>query len=209
MCFIIQYDIILKKGVDNVECTIISIVIIIVVIISMRNSKRLKENRDAHVKRRKSECKLFLQSNNFDATKIVNISNASSLYIDTKSRRFLIYDFAPNNNEEFRIYKYSDIINAELYEDGVVTQKASIGGALVGGVLAGGAGAIVGSQTTPNTKGTCKLMFVKLTVKDVENPYIQINLIKGKEYDKSDNEYLQILESANRAIATFSAMKES
>ena len=52
----------------------------------------------------------------------------------------------------YKIYKFSDILQCEVMEDGATTMKQSttgaIGRGLLGGLLAGGAGAIIGGVTT-------------------------------------------------------------
>jgi len=55
-------------------------------------------------------------------------------------------------------------------------------------------------------------MSVKITIKDVLNPHIQINIIDQKkdlEVKRGSKKYQSAIEMADQVIATFSAMKES
>lgn len=70
----------------------------------------------------------------------------------------------PTTLEKLRI-SYSDIIDYELLEDGAAIQEGGIGRAVVGGLIAGGAGAIVGS-TTRKTKDFCTSLAIKITVRN-------------------------------------------
>ena len=60
------------------------------------------------------------------------------------------------DGEKYRIYNYRDILSSEVLIDGnevVKTSRTSqIGGALVGGILAGGVGAIIGGLSAEQTK---------------------------------------------------------
>jgi hypothetical protein len=87
----------------------------------------------------------------------------------------------------FRTYKipFQNIIGVELIEDGAIISKKSatrtIGGAVIGGVLAGGVGTIVGglsgSSTQKNKVSTVK---VKILLRDISNPSLEINCFDSK-----------------------------
>lgn len=93
-------------------------------------------------------------------------------YFDDENRQFAI-----NKIKKENIYKYDDIVDFELLEDGDVVSSGGIGRALVGGALFGGAGAVVGAVTSKK-KQTCNNMKVKITVKNNDTAAIYINLIQ-------------------------------
>jgi len=80
-----------------------------------------------------------------------------------------------------QIYRYSDILEFELLENGSSVTKGGLGRALVFGALAGGVGAIVGGVTgSRKTANICESLSIKITVNNINNPAIFINLITSK-----------------------------
>lgn len=84
-----------------------------------------------------------------------------------------------------RSFAYNDILSVELLESGnVVSRKSTkgiIGRAIVGGVLAGGAGTIVGGLSAKNTeRRKVSSIVVKITLRDVVDPVL--NLIIFENY---------------------------
>lgn len=78
-----------------------------------------------------------------------------------------------------RVFSYDDILSVELQESGNTVSKKSttrtIGGAVLGGVLAGGAGAIVGGLSGSSTeRRKVSSIIVKVTLRDVSNPTLNI-----------------------------------
>ena len=68
------------------------------------------------------------------------------------------------------VYNFDNIVNVEIEIDGNSVASPSIGGAIIGGVLFGGAGAIIGSSNkTVNQK--IKNIALKIYVDDLKNPY--------------------------------------
>lgn len=101
----------------------------------------------------------------FEATKKVG----NYISIDETKRQFCI---------KKNIYNFSDILNFELIEDGETLSKGGLGSAAIGGALFGGVGAVVGSMTgTKKTKSICSKLQIKITLRNIENPVIYINLI--------------------------------
>lgn len=80
---------------------------------------------------------------------------SSYLLVDEKNSAFKIGD---------GIYKYGELLSFELLEDGETVSKGGLGRAVAGGLLFGGAGAIVGGVTgKKKTKGICTSMRIKVT----------------------------------------------
>ena len=78
-----------------------------------------------------------------------------------------------------RVFSFDDIISVELQESGNTVSKKSttrtIGGAVLGGVLAGGAGAIVGGLSGSSTeRRKVSSIIVKVTLRDVSSPTVNI-----------------------------------
>jgi len=83
------------------------------------------------------------------------------------------------------VVNFSDVIGVELIEDGSTVSKKSttrtIGGAIVGGILAGGAGAIVGGLSGPSTqKNKVSSVSVKILLRNLDNPALVVNCFDSR-----------------------------
>lgn len=114
-------------------------------------------------------------SNDFNITRRV----ANYFYIDESNKKWAIPELGMTGKvKRLRIYKYSDIINFELIEDGNTVTKGGLGRAVAGGVLFGGVGAVIGGATgKKKTKGICSKLQIKITLNNVKTPVEYINLI--------------------------------
>ncbi|QTD41944.1 SHOCT domain-containing protein [Sporosarcina sp. Te-1] len=102
-----------------------------------------------------------------------------------------------------RIYKYSDIVNFELIEDGESVATGGLGRALVGGALFGGVGAIVGGVTGKRkSKAFCSNLKLKVTIKDMKNPVVYLDFINTK-MKKDGNAYKTIARTAQECLSIF------
>lgn len=105
---------------------------------------------------------------------VLDYENRYRVLVDDTSKRVCII-----TNGELYVFEFDKIISVELIEDGkTISSKSAIrtiGGALVGGVLAGGAGAIVGGLSG-KTKTTTKIssISVKVMIRDFVIPSINI-----------------------------------
>ncbi len=86
------------------------------------------------------------------------------------------------NNYDFKFISipFKDVLSIEIVEDGVsitrLSRRSQLGGALVGGVLAGGVGTIIrGTIGTKTTIETVKTIDILKTVNDIQNPIYMIN----------------------------------
>lgn len=80
------------------------------------------------------------------------------------------------------VYNYRDILESEIVEDGNTITKTSrssqIGGALIGGVLTGGVGAIIGGLSGKKTSTEqVKRIDLKIVVNDTKKPVRIFNLM--------------------------------
>lgn len=88
----------------------------------------------------------------------------------------------PNTFEPDQYFRYRQILDFELLEDGetVSKSKGGLGSAVVGGMLLGPAGAIVGAAVggkKTKTKNVCTSMKVKITLRDNHPDAVYVNLI--------------------------------
>lgn len=98
-------------------------------------------------------------------------------------------------------FKYDDIISLEIIENDITTYKKSttrtLGGALAGGILFGGAGAVVGGLSGSSTSNREISKYeVKLLIRNVNNPSCILTLI-ASTISKEDSVYKNINLRAN------------
>lgn len=103
-----------------------------------------------------------------------------SIAYDKEKKKICILDL----NQKPFIYDYADILQSELDINGETILKKSttgtVGRGVVGGLVAGGAGAIVGGMTG-SQKQTEKISSIdlKISVNDSQNPVYRINFYTG------------------------------
>ncbi|TRZ37009.1 SHOCT domain-containing protein [Niallia circulans] len=92
-------------------------------------------------------------------------------------------------------FNYQDIIQVEMKEDdetvSVTSRTSQLGGALVGGALAGGVGAVIGGLSgKQKQKRAVKSIKLILTIDDLENPIYTIEIERfHKPADTNSREY--------------------
>ena len=74
-------------------------------------------------------------------------------------------------------YYFDDLIECSIEEDGVTIESGGVGRAIVGGVLAGGVGAVVGAATR-SSKPTALSLSVRLVTRNLNNPLYIMSIIK-------------------------------
>lgn len=105
--------------------------------------------------------------------------------------------------KELAIYDYSALVNFELNEDGnSILQGKGLSTAL-GGIAFGGVGALVGSAGKRKSQNTCTMLILRLSMKDINQPLINLNYIFG-EVSKDSLTYKTAIENAKKLAATFS-----
>ena len=103
-------------------------------------------------------------------------------------------------DDNWEIIDFSDLIGDEIVVDNEVV--GGISRAVVGGVLAGGAGAIVGAMTAKKHIMSYKVVIYK---RDLGNPKTEMQLISKKTTSK-DKYYLNAVEFSNNISATIKAI---
>lgn len=127
------------------------------------------------------------------------------LLYDTDNKTIKFY----MNNESTR-YSFADILQCEIIEDGRTTIKKStsgtVGRALLGGLIAGGAGAIIGGLTSSSkVQEKINRISVRIIVNDPNHPSWEIfylNSILGEQ--KGNYLYNRAMTSARNVHAMLS-----
>ena len=104
------------------------------------------------------------------------------------------------------VYKYEEITDFEVNEDGATVTKGGLGKALVGGALFGVAGAIAGGTSKKST-AICNRMTITIMTTNVDTPVLHINLILG-ETPKGGLLYAQAVQSSQEISVKLNSIIE-
>ncbi len=139
----------------------------------------------------------------------------SGIAIDTNSKKICFI------NRDFRkviprcqVFSHQDILEVEIVEDNNTIIKTSrdsqVGGAVVGGLLLGGVGAVIGGLSGKKTMvGQISRLYLKIIVNCTEKPVYTIDFINkptGQEINKNDEVYKTAIEQANHWHALISIL---
>ena len=163
------------------------------------NLRKLKE-RDEAFKRGKQNIDEELKKVNFCADKEIALaynSDSPGLKIDVSSERIAWCDYY---NNRYKIVPFKTLLECEIVDDNTTILRGGTGRAVVGGVLAGGAGAVVGAATRQSQYVT-KNLSVKIITSDIIDPLIVIPLIE-KETNRESAVYKASLQIAQEVYST-------
>lgn len=128
---------------------------------------------------------------------------------DEHKKLWLVPDGFLGKKKDPTVYKYSDILEYELIEDGESLTRGGLGRAVAGGFLFGGVGAVVGGVTGgKKTKSIINKMQIKITIKDINNPVVYINLIVVST-KSSSMIYKSAQNSAQNILSTLSVILDN
>ena len=168
-------------------------IFIILSIVVVTNDKK----RQADAKIRLSE---QLSNANIHYDKVINITSTgidSKVVFDLNNRKIAIIN---TNAVKIDYVDFDKIIQCEILEDNSVVMKGGVGRAVVGGILAGGVGAIVGAQTRGSSE-IVKNLSIRIITNDVINSLVWIHLIKtGTKRDSF--EYKRNKDAAQQIYST-------
>lgn len=136
---------------------------------------------------------------NFKITKKID----TYLYINEYDKTWTIPDDSFSTKIS-NIYRYSDILDFELIENEHSESKIGLTGAAIGGVLFGGAGAIIGANTG-KTKEVCHKLQIKITLNDFSNSTLFITLIDSDVY-RDTTIYKNAYKNAQKIISLLQIM---
>lgn len=101
----------------------------------------------------------------------------------------------------YRLFQYDQIVDFELLEDGESVTKGGLGRAVVGGMLFGGAGAVVGAVTGgKKTKGICTSMRIKITLRNADVQTVYLDFIKA-DTKRDSGAYQKAREQSQDALS--------
>lgn len=116
--------------------------------------------------------------------------------VDGKNKKVHVFEKSGYAHE----IPFNQIIGCEILTDSQVT--GGVGRAIVGGVLAGDAGAIVGAVTA---KKQIMSYSVVVYLENIQTPYLEMDLIKQKT-DTKAADYKKAVDFANKVNASIKAI---
>ena len=143
------------------------------------------------------------------------------IFIDQNREKLIILAVNLNTEEiEIKHFDFSSIVSVEQIKNGITIYKKSnsstIGRALVGGVLAGGAGAVIGGTTGKQTgEDKCTSLITKIQLNDISEPTYELIWHKSSEgitniEDSSTYKMAQkVLDTIKAIIATTEAVPKN
>ena len=144
--------------------------------------------------------------NDFISSKTIPIFTVSlssaKLLIDNKNKMF-VYQRGRTFSKP---YSFADIIDYEVYENGISQVQGRAGSALIGGAFFGIGGAIVGSSRSKTINGKCNQLKLIIRIKDFDSPQIVLTYINGMNYDKSSATYKKMIENIQYICTMFEYM---
>ena len=177
-------------------------VVLIFVVIIMFSCIQASSSNEAKSEITSQDAKWMTQ-NDFNSTSKIEYydsvySNGYTIYIDEKKEKMMISNMLSGNR---KVFNFDEILGMEIAEDGVSTN--GVGRAAVGGVLFGGVGAIVGSNTAKKTVKTIKIIFY---LKRISEPRYEIEFTHSNKIKTDSNTYKSIMNFAENVNATVRAI---
>lgn len=103
----------------------------------------------------------------------------------------------------FHVHRYSDIVSISYEENGTDVFNKSIGGAVAGGLLLGGVGAMVGGSTAKATQNKeVSAMSVKILLKSTSDSTIILPIYKGAPLNTKDFEDKELYEGLRKEVSS-------
>lgn len=152
-------------------CTAVVLVVVISIMQETKNKQRVLD---------------FLNElNNFKASQYLTDKNFTcGIALDETKEEICLWTYGINFAE--RRLKYKDILSVEVIQNDIsimtTNRTSQIGGALVGGVLLGGIGAVVGalSGKKETTDSKVRNLSLVLTINDIKNPIFKVVVLDAE-----------------------------
>ena len=153
----------------------------------------------ANLAKNQKEAELFTSTmKDFLPTQKIIGSDAKTGIALDESREKICLFYRHNGSLASRIASYNEIISSEIVEDGTTITKsgASVGRALVGGVLLGGVGAVVGGLSgKKESSEKINKIELQIIMNDTTRPIHRVNFL-SRPSEKDESFYKNAMEKA-------------
>jgi hypothetical protein len=167
-----------------------------------KRAKERKRNAEIKTEREKAlENHLLNMKNSKQNHIITNTENSKTLVIDENDKKVFLIQHDKNSIQiAEQTFSYNDLLSISLIEDGeTVTdfrRSSQIGGALIGGLVLGGLGAVIGGLSgTTKTSEMVEKITLRLVVNDTKNPLFEIDFL-NTQTKKKDLRYQDAMQKA-------------
>jgi hypothetical protein len=131
----------------------------------------------------------------------VTDNHKAFIAVDEERKTFVIGG-VDEDTVNYKIISTKDILGVEITESGKGLLSSSdnintLGMAAAGGLLFGGAGAVVGALSGSNTKSRTTEISLRIAIDNIKIPYVGINFLT-EVVGKGSNAYQQALENAEK-----------
>ena len=144
-----------------------------------------------------------LEEKGFKISKKLEFGSAV-LYVDTENK---MWTMRGSSLQKIKRYRFNQLVNFEIFEDGATVAEGKSGSAFVGGLLAGTTGAIIGGAGGKKIKDNVTVLQLQLIVDDLDDPSITLDLLSGVT-TKGSWVYKTYREQAHKFIATLTYIKQ-
>ena len=183
-------------------CWFIPLILVVGLVVSAINGAKKEEEKKAQAENKLNTHKSTLHNTDFVSSKHIQLPALSiEVRIDLEHQKLAILSSLHSN---VIMIMFSDILHSEIVQDNSTIMGGGIGRAIAGGIIAGGAGAIVGA-TTRKSKDVVSDLRIKITTTNISNPLITVKLITSQT-EKSSSLYQQCIEFAEEVQATIESI---
>lgn len=127
-----------------------------------------------------------------------------TVFVDEYNRKVMFVNY---DNDKILTYRFNEIIECTILEDGATIQSGGVGRAVVGGIVAGGVGAVVGANTRTSKAVTLSLS-VRIITSNIQSPLYEIPIIQSQMKRNSDD-YKLCMQFAQKVYATMVSITNS
>ena len=143
-----------------------------------------------------------MSNGDFVVSKTISIAangwSSTKLLIDNEHKLFIYQQ----GSSLSKTYRFSDLINYEVYENGQSKVKGRAGSALIGGAFFGLTGLIVGSSMSRKIEDKCNQLKLMIRLNDLDCPQIVITYVDNVAWDKTGFTYRTMKENLQQVCAT-------
>ena len=182
---------------------IVIIAVFIVLAFYPQNSEHVFQNSNKPsreiIEQNREHISKELESIDFKESKEVYLTLdpvSPKMKIDTANRRIALCDYYKNT---LKFIPYDNLLECEIIDDDTTVLSGGIGRAIVGGALAGEAGAIVGAATR-KSKSVTNNLSIKIITSDLNNSLIVIPILETST-NRTSEKYKKAWEVAQEVHA--------